>query len=110
MNEINKNYMPKVSNALNNNLKGHENINNNLTSENQINDIKDSGILGKSQVAKADGINADIEFCKKTSPEFLSKCDVFFEGALNVMAADGEENAYEKACVLTKEFSKEFVN
>lgn len=110
MNEINKNFISKISNIQNNNIKGYENKNGNLPSEGMINEIKDSGILGKSQVAKADGVNADIEFCKKASPEFLAKCDFFFEGALENMISDGEENAYEKACILTKEFSNEFVN
>lgn len=109
MNEINNNFSPKVQNVSSNNLKGHENINNNLISENQINEIQDNGILGKSQVAKADSINSDIDFCKKASPDFLLKCDMFFESALNTLIANGEENAYEKACVLAKEFSNEFV-
>lgn len=111
MNEINKNFISKISNIQNsNNIKGYENKNSNVPSENTINEIKDSGLLGKSQVAKADGVNTDIDFCKKTSPEILAKCDLFFEGALNNMIANGEENAYEKACILTKAFSNEFVN
>ena len=69
----------------------------------------DTGILGKSQVLKPDSINSDIDFCLKQSPEFLSKCDRFFEQSLAEFAASGDEFAYEKACVLSKEFANEFV-
>lgn len=68
----------------------------------------DTGILGKSQVSKPDSVQTDIDFCLKQSPEFLQKCDTFFEKALDRLSASGEESAYEKACVLAKEFANEF--
>lgn len=70
--------------------------------------VPDNGYLGKSQVAKPDNIQSDIDFCIKQSPEFLAKCDNFFEQSFNSLSASGEEFAYEKACVLTKEFANEF--
>ena len=69
----------------------------------------DTGVLGKSQIAKPDNIQSDIDFCLKQSPEFLSKCDKFFEQSLAVLSASGDEFAYEKACVFTKDFANEFV-
>ena len=71
--------------------------------------VADTGVLGKSQVAKPDNIQSDIDFCLKQSPEFLAKCDTFFEQSFNQILASGDEFAYEKACVLTKEFANEFV-
>ena len=68
----------------------------------------DTGILGKSQVAKPDNIQSDIDFCLKESPEFLQKCDNFFEKALDNLSQSGDDFAYEKACVLAKEFANEF--
>jgi len=108
MNDINNNFTPKVSN-ISNNLKPSENINNKPIAENQINEIHDNGLLGKSQVVRADSINSDIEFCMKSSPEFLQKCDYFFDNAFDSLSAAGDENAYVKACVLSKEFANEFV-
>lgn len=109
MNDINNNFSPKVSGVSANNTKHQENISGSLVSENQINEIQDNGLLGKSQVARPDNINSDIDFCKKSTPEFLQKCDCFFDNAFNTFSANGDENAYVKACVLSKEFANEFV-
>ena len=109
MNDINNNFSPIVSGITNKTVKHQENINNNTVAENQINEIHDNGLLGKSQVSRPDNINSDIEFCKKSTPEFLQKCDCFFENAFNTFSAAGDENAYVKACVLSKEFANEFV-
>lgn len=68
----------------------------------------DTGILGKSQVAKPDNIQSDIDFCLKQTPAFLKKCDMFFENTFDKLSASGDEFAYEKACVLAKEFANEF--
>lgn len=66
------------------------------------------GVLGKSQVARPDNIQSDIDFCLKQSPEFLNKCDKFFEQAYNNLLETNDEFAYEKACVFSKEFANEF--
>lgn len=109
MNDINNNFSPKVSGVSANSQRPAENIINKSVSENQINEIQDNGLLGKSQVSRPDNINSDIDFCKKSSPEFLQKCDYFFDNAFDTLTAKGDENAYVKACVLSKEFANEFV-
>ena len=109
MTEINNNYSSIIPGISNNNLKPQVSNVNKACENNQINEIQDNGILGKSQVLKTDNVNADIDFCLKSSPEFLQKCDLFFENALETLLAKGEKNAYEKACVLAKEFANEFV-
>lgn len=109
MNDINNNFSAKISGISVNSSKSAENIINKAVSENQINEIHDNGLLGKSQVSKPDNINSDIDFCKKSTPEFLQKCDSFFDNAFDTLTAKGDENAYVKACVLSKEFANEFV-
>jgi len=109
MNEINNSFSAKIANIANNSIKNQGNTGSNSVSENQINEIQDNGLIGKSQVSRPDNINSDIDFCMKASPEFLQKCDSFFDGAYNAFTARGEENAYVKACVLSKEFANEFV-
>jgi hypothetical protein len=68
----------------------------------------DTGILGKSQVSKPDNVQSDIDFCLKQTPEFLEKCDNFFEKTFIALSNSNDDFAYEKACVLTKEFANEF--
>lgn len=111
MNEINKNVSHILSNISINTNKNKEN-NVQQTQADAVADyniIPDTGILGKSQVAKPDSIQADIDFCIKQSPEFLEKCDSFFDYSFDALSQSGEDFAYEKACVLVKEFANEFV-
>ena len=107
MNEINNNiHIVSISSNLNKSseVKSQKVVSNEPTRELSA----DTGILGKSQVSKPDNIQSDIDFCLKQSPEFLQKCDTFFESALDKFTKSGEDFAYEKACVLAKEFANEF--
>ena len=110
MTEINKNIphiIPNLTNSANKKTEVQ-------TSQSQYNnDIKEipseMGILGKSQVSKPDNIQSDIEFCLTHSEEFLNKCDKFFDKSFENLSKAGDEFAYEKACLLSKEFANEFV-
>lgn len=107
MNEINNNISHIVTNiSLNNNKAEVKPAQVNETPERTV--VPDTGVLGKSQVAKPDNIQSDIDFCLKQSPEFLEKCDKFFDNAFNSLMKINDEFAYEKACVLSKEFANEF--
>lgn len=63
-------------------------------------------VLGRSQVNKADALNKDIAFGMK-HPDAIEKADKFFKVAYSKLKADGEANAYEKACTLTNAYVKE---
>ena len=106
MNEINNNiHIVSISSNLNktNDVQAQKDV-----AKEPVRELPpDTGILGKSQVVKPDSIQSDIDFCLKQSPEFLQKCDTFFESALDKLSASGEDFAYEKACVLAKEFANE---
>lgn len=110
MTEINNNFQPIIKNisANSNNKKSDiQSPNTEYTNAKELS--SEMGVLGKSQVAKPDNIQSDIDFCLKHSPEFLNKCDKFFEQSLKMLEASGDEFAYEKACMFTKEFANEFV-
>ena len=108
MNEINNNNISRIITNISSNS-------NKTVQPKQINNVQehdviaDTGVLGKSQVAKPDNIQSDIDFCMKNSPEFLEKCDKFFDNAFETLLASNDDFAYEKACVLSKEFANEFV-
>jgi len=110
MTEINNNF-PHITS---NNISANSNIKNtNIKPEqNEYNNAKElsaeMGVLGKSQVARPDNIQSDIDFCLKHSPEFLNQCDKFFEASFSQLEASGADFAYEKACLFTKEFANEF--
>lgn len=107
MNEINNNIPHIVTNiSLNNNKAEVKPAQVNEVPERAV--VADTGVLGKSQVSKPDNIQSDIDFCLKQSPEFLEKCDKFFDNAFNALSESKDEFAYEKACVLSKEFANEF--
>lgn len=108
MNEINNNISHILPNISANPKKINENSVKQQNVEVSADVIPDNGYLGKSQVSKPDNIQSDIDFCIKQSPEFLAKCDNFFEQSFSALSASGQEFAYEKACVLTKEFANEF--
>jgi len=83
-------------------------INNNIHIVSISSNLNKSSEVKSQQVSKPDNIQSDIDFCLKQSPEFLQKCDTFFESALDKFTKSGEDFAYEKACVLAKEFANEF--
>ena len=87
MNEINNNISHIVTNiSLNNNKAEVKPAQVNETPERTV--VPDTGVLGKSQVAKPDNIQSD--------------------NAFNSLMKSNDEFAYEKACVLSKEFANEF--
>lgn len=53
--------------------------------------------LGRSQVSKTDNLKSDIAF-GISHPEAISKSDKLFNMALAKLEADGDPDAYEKAC------------
>lgn len=107
MNEINNNIPRIITNISSNSNKTVQSKQINNVQEHEV--MADTGVLGKSQVAKPDNIQSDIDFCMKHSLEFLEKCDKFFDNAFETLSASNDEFAYEKACVLSKEFANEFV-
>lgn len=108
MNEINNNIPHIITNIQANSNKNSEELPK-ITNDSAARDVvPDTGVLGKSQVSKPDNIQSDIDFCLKQSPEFLEKCDKFFDNAFSSLTASEDDFAYEKACVLAKEFANEF--
>lgn len=110
MTEINNNFQHIIPNiSVNANNKKFET---NAPQSELNNDLKElsseMGVLGKSQVSKPDNIQSDIDFCLKHSQEFLNQCDKFFENSFDLLTNSGDEFAYEKACLLSKEFANEF--
>ncbi len=108
MNEINSNIPHITTNNILSNSNKIEVQQKNINEQGLRDFVPDTGVLGKSQVLMSDNIQSDIEFCLKQPPEFLEKCDKFFDNALNSFIAENDEFAYEKACVLAKEFANEF--
>lgn len=109
MNEINNNIPHIINKNISSNSNKQIQPQTNIDNSSKAQDIvSDTGVLGKSQVSKPDNIQSDIDFCLKQSPEFLARCDEFFEKSFNQILAQGDEFAYEKACVLSKEFANEF--
>lgn len=109
MTEINNNFSHIVSNiSANTNNKKAEVQPQQTEYQNTMELSSEMGVLGKSQVARPDNIQSDIDFCMKQSPEFLNKCDMFFEQSFNMLSESGDEFAYENACVFSKEFANEF--
>lgn len=63
--------------------------------------------LGRSQVNKTDNLKSDVAFAS-AYPQAISKSDKLFNMALAKLEADGDPNAYEKACsIATSEDAKE---
>lgn len=63
--------------------------------------------LGRSQVSKTDNIKSDIAF-GIANPQAISKSDKLFNMALAKLEADGDPEAYEKACsIATSQDAKE---
>lgn len=111
MTEINNNYSNIIKNiSANSNSKKTDIQPEKINYENNAKELSaEMGVLGKSQVSKPDNIQSDIDFCLKQSPEFLGKCDIFFEKAFSQLSQSNDDFAYEKACIFTKEFASEFV-
>ncbi|MGN0014590.1 MAG: hypothetical protein ACI37T_04135 [Candidatus Gastranaerophilaceae bacterium] len=108
MNEINNNIPHIITNISSNSNKNAEQQPK-VTNDSASRDIvPDTGVFGKSQVSKPDNIQSDIDFCLKQSPEFLEKYDKFFDNAFETLSLSNDDFAYEKACVLAKEFANEF--
>lgn len=63
-------------------------------------------ILGRSQVSKADNLNADVAFGME-HPEAISSADRFFDIAYKTLQANKDPNAYEKASTMTAIYAKE---
>lgn len=64
-------------------------------------------VLGRSQVNKTDNLKEDLTF-GMANPEVMNKSDKLFNLALSKLEAQGDPNAYEKACaVATSEDAKE---
>lgn len=109
MNEINNNNIPHIITNISSNSNKNMELQPKAANEVPVRDIvPDTGVFGKSQVSKPDNIQSDIDFCMKQSPEFMEKCDKFFDNAFETLLQANDEFAYEKACVLSKEFANEF--
>lgn len=71
--------------------------------ETLISEIKDfsnpTEMLGRSQVSKTDNLKSDVAFSKE-HPEILNNSDKLFELAFESLSANGDPNAYEKACAI----------
>lgn len=56
--------------------------------------------LGRSQVNKTDNLQADVAF-GLANPDAIDKSDKLFNLALAKLEADGDPQAYEKACAIS---------
>lgn len=66
-------------------------------------------IIGRSQVNKADSIEADMK-TMLDNPDAVKKAVAFFDVAYNQLEANGSKNPYEKAAALTNAFKDELLN
>ena len=62
--------------------------------------------MGQSQVKRDDAVS-DTEFFVK-NPELVEKSENVFNAALKELQAKNDPEAYEKACLIASEFTKEF--
>lgn len=77
----------------------------NVCEEMQETSVKDfsnpsAEVLGRSQVSKADNIKSDLDFAT-AHPDAITKSDKLFEMALKSLEAEGDPQAYEKACTIS---------
>ena len=66
-------------------------------------------VIGRSQVNKADSIEADMK-TMLDNPNAVKKAVDFFDVAYDQLRAKGSENPYEKAAALTNAFKDELLN
>jgi len=90
---------PKVEDILNDNKQS---VTDNLS-------LAPEAVIGRSQVNKADSIEADMK-TMLDNPDAVKKAVNFFDIAYNQLKANGSENPYEKAAVLTNAFKDDLLN